>query len=487
VGFVVGLKVVGEDFFDRLDQPGDVVPNAENLLIRQTDAMVDYMSPLADGTPPLKRRLAINTPELAAAFALRNPGGFAELRDYSGKTVLVTGRAVPLTPWVVERKVDRDSALADTDRRLSIALTVIVVTILGVAAGAIALWRHGSSIRVSQLAIRYKVASELFEGLLQFVRTITDSQPSQIVFCDDTGRISFANRPFAEAWGIAVTAIKGKALADVMGPARAQPIEEINRRVLASGETESRVHTLERDGDTFVFSSQHVAIAARPRSAPGVLVVMTDITELDRARRRSETVFAELIAALVGLVDRRDPNAALQSARAAEVSAAIAMEMGLEDSMVATARRAGQLMNVGKITVPQEILTKTGPLTDSDREVLAQSLSVSAGIIENVPFPGPVADTIRQISEHWDGSGPLGLKGDEILVTARIVAVANAFVAMVSPRAYRDALAFADACEALHAQEETAFDRRPVSALINLIDNRGGAERWAHFRTPPEA
>jgi len=370
---------------------------------------------------------------------------------------------------------------------LSIALTVIVVTILGVAAGAIALWRHGSSIRVSQLAIRYKVASELFEGLLQFVRTITDSQPSQIVFCDDTGRISFANRPFAEAWGIAVTAIKGKALADVMGPARAQPIEEINRRVLASGETESRVHTLERDGDTFVFSSQHVAIAARPRSAPGVLVVMTDITELDRARRRSETVFAELIAALVGLVDRRDPNAALQSARAAEVSAAIAMEMGLEDSMVATARRAGQLMNVGKITVPQEILTKTGPLTDSDREVLAQSLSVSAGIIENVPFPGPVADTIRQISEHWDGSGPLGLKGDEILVTARIVAVANAFVAMVSPRAYRDALAFADACEALHAQEETAFDRRPVSALINLIDNRGGAERWAHFRTPPEA
>jgi HD-GYP domain-containing protein (c-di-GMP phosphodiesterase class II) len=153
--------------------------------------------------------------------------------------------------------------------------------------------------------------------------------------------------------------------------------------------------------------------------------------------------------------------------------------------MVATARRAGQLMNVGKITVPPEILTKTGPLTEADREILANSLSVSAEIIGNVPFPGPVADTIRQISEHWDGSGPLGLKGEEILVTARIVAVANAFVAMVSTRAYRDALAFDDACDALHAREEAAFDRRPVSALINIIDNRGGAERWAHFRTPP--
>lgn len=485
VGFVVGLRVVGDAFFERLRQPGDTVPTAENLLVRENEGMVDYISPLADGTAPLKRRLAANTPELAAAFAIRNPGDFAERRDYRGTVVLVTGRAVPQTPWVVERKVDRDTALGDTDRRLSIMLTVIIVTILGIAAGAIALWRHGSSIRVSRLAIRYKVASELFEGLLQFVRTITDSQPSQIVVSDGAGRITFANRPFAEAWGIAVTATKGKTLADVIGPARANPIEEINRRVLATGITESHVHTIAHDGNTLVFSTEHVPIPARPRRAPGVLVVMTDVTELDRARSRSETVFAELIAALVGLVDRRDPYAARQSARAAEVSAAIATEMGLDEAMVSTARRAGQLMNVGKITVPPEILTKTGPLTQTEREAVAHSLSVSAEIIANVPFPGPVADTIRQISEHWDGTGPLGLAGEGILVTARIVAVANAFVAMVSTRAYRDALAFDEACDALHAQEETAFDRRPVSALVNIIDNRGGAERWAHFRTPP--
>jgi PAS domain S-box-containing protein len=485
VGFVVGLRVVGDTFFERLRQPGDTVPTAENLLVRETEGMIDYISPLADGTAPLKRRLAANTPDLSAAFAIRDPGDFAERRDYRGTVVLATGRAVPQTPWVVERKVDRDTALAETDRRLSIMLTVIIVTILGIAAGAIALWRHGSSIRVSRLAIRYKVASELFEGLLQFVRTITDSQPSQIVVSDGAGRISFANRQFAEAWGIAVTATKGKTLADVIGPARANPIEEINRRVLATGAKESHVHTIERDGNALVFSSEHVPIPARPRRAPEVLVVMTDVTELDRARSRSEAVFAELIAALVGLVDRRDPYAARQSARAAEVSAAIATEMGLDEAMVATARRAGQLMNVGKITVPPEILTKTGPLTESEREALANSLNVSAEIIANVPFPGPVADTIRQIAEHWDGTGPLGLEGEAILVTARIVAVANAFVAMVSTRAYRDALGFDEACDALHAKEETAFDRRPVSALINIIDNRGGAERWAHFRTPP--
>lgn len=485
IGFVVGLKIVDERLFDRLRQPGDVVATAENLLIRGDDRHIAYLSPLADGTPPLTRKLARDTPELASVFALTSPGGFAERRDYRGNVVLVTGRAVPNTPWVVERKVDREVALGESDRRFRVALGVIFAAIAAIAAGALALWQHGSSIRVSRMAIRHKVASDLFEGLLQFVRTITDSQPSQIVTCDGAGRVTFANRRFAETWGLAVTAVKGKALADVIGPARAKPIEEINRRVLASGETETHIHAFEHDGERTLWATEHVAVAAGPRREAGVLVVMSDITELDRAQQRSATVLAELVAALVALVDRRDPHAALQSARTAEVSAAIAGELGLDDVGVETARLAGQLMNVGKIVVPPEVLTKTGPLTSEERQILSQSLAVSAGIIEKVPFPGPVAETIRQIAEHWDGSGPLGLRGEQILVTARIVAVANAFVAMVSTRAYRDALGFDQACDALRQGESTAFDRRPVSALIHIIDNREGGARWAHFRTPP--
>lgn len=484
LGFVVGLKVAGADFFDRLRQPGDVEPTAENLLVRESAGQIDYLSPLADGTPALKRRLAVDTPDLAAAFAVRNPGGFATLRDYRGREVLATGRVVPQTPWTVVRKIDREAALAASDRRLTVTYAVILAVIVAAMAGAIALWRHGSSIRVSRLAIRHKLASEMFEGLLQFVRTITDSQPAQIVCSDAEGRITFANRPFADAWGIAVTATKGKPLADVIGPATAKPIEEANRRVLATGEPESQIVAVERDGRPLMWSIQHVAVAAAPHRPPSALAVISDVTELGAARRRSEETLAQLVAALVALVDRRDPYSARQSARTAAVSAEIAAEMGLSEAEIATARQAGQLMNVGKIIVPRETLVRSGPLSAEERETLSHAFAESAAIVADVPFGGPVAETIRQIGEHWDGSGPLGLAGEGILVTARVVAVANAFVAMVSPRAYRGALAFDDACSALREHQDKAFDRRPVSALIHILENRGGVERWAHFREP---
>lgn len=484
LGFAIGLKVVEEDFFDRLRQPGDTEPTAENLLVRETAGQIEYLSPLADGTPALKRRLAVDTPELAAAFAVRTPGGFGEWRDYRGTRVLATGRAVPQTPWTVLRKVDRDAALEASDRRLTVTYVVILALIAAVTAGAMALWRHGSSIRVSRLAIRHKLASDMFEGLLQFVRTITDSQPAQIVVSDAEGRITFANKPFADTWGIAVTATKGKPLADVMGPANARPIEAANRRVLVSGEPESQIVASEREGRALLWSIQHVPVAAAPRRPASALAVISDVTELDAARKRSEETLARLVAALVGLVDRRDPFSALQSARTAEVSAAIAAEMNLSEDEIATARQAGQLMNVGKIIVPRETLTRSGPLSDAERATLSHAFAESAAIVADIPFGGPVAETIRQIGERWDGGGPLGLAGEGILVTARVVAVANAFVAMVSPRAYRGALTFDDACRALVEHQEKAFDRHPVSALIHILDNRGGAARWAHFRDP---
>lgn len=484
LGFVLGLKVVEDDFFDRLRQPGDTEPTAENLLVREVSGQIEYLSPLADGTPPLKRRLAVDTPELAAAFAVRSPGGFAIKRDYRGAEVLATGRAVPQTPWTVVRKVDRDAALVASDRRLTVTFVVILATIAAVMAGAIALWRHGSSIRVSRLAIRHKLSSEMFEGLLQFVRTITDSQPGQIVCCDADNRITFANKPFAEAWGIGVVSTKGKLLADVMGPASAKPLETANRRVLASGEQEHQIVATVRDGAPLLWSVQHVPVAAAPRRPASVLAVISDVTELDAAQRRSEETLARLVASLVGLVDRRDPFSARQSARTAEVSAEIATEMGLSTVEIATARQAGQLMNVGKIIVPRETLMRSGPLSDEERETLSHAFAESAVIVADIPFGGPVAETIRQIGERWDGTGPLGLAGERILATARVVAVANAFVAMVSPRAYRGALAFDDACRALLEHQDKAFDRRPVSALIHILDNRGGVERWAHFRQP---
>ena len=104
------------------------------------------------------------------------------------------------------------------------------------------------------------------------------------------------------------------------------------------------------------------------------------------------------------------------------------------------------------------------------------------------PYPWAAGvDTIRQVQEKWDGSGPRGVTGDDLLMSASIVAVANAFVGMASARPHRAGMDFERACGILIGLGGKEFNRKPVAALVNYIENRGGRERWAHFSVPPKA
>jgi HD-GYP domain-containing protein (c-di-GMP phosphodiesterase class II) len=113
--------------------------------------------------------------------------------------------------------------------------------------------------------------------------------------------------------------------------------------------------------------------------------------------------------------------------------------------------------------------------------LIAAIHGVSADLLRDVPFDLPVVETIRHLPEWWDGSGPLGLRGERIPRTARVLAVANAFVAMISGRAYRRAMTFDDAADILLEQAGSKFDRAVVVALINYVENRGGGAKWSDF------
>jgi HD-GYP domain-containing protein (c-di-GMP phosphodiesterase class II) len=221
---------------------------------------------------------------------------------------------------------------------------------------------------------------------------------------------------------------------------------------------------------------------------PSVLVVERDITEAVTERERRTRTLSQVVRTLVGVVDRRDPYAAGHSVKVAAIARAIAVEMDLSEREAETAEIAGNLLNFGKIFVAPDLLTKTGALTDDDRRQLRESLQTSAEVLAGIDFDGPVVETLRQAQAHWDGSGvPAGLAAERILVTARIVAVANAFVGMVSRRAYREAIDIDTAIELLLDQVGKTFDRRVVAALINFLDNHGGRAQWAELAQPGAA
>ena len=401
------------------------------------------------------------------------------------------------------RKISRAEALEATETRLTTMLTVFILIIIAVAVTIVLVWRHGASLRAQQAAEKFRIAAERFENIGKFMRVVTNSQPTRVAAVDGETHYTFANKPAADEGGLSTDDILGKSLASVMGPVKAQAFAKINRSVMSNfadndnvdDARESHILSFEGEGtgedpedDVQVIKSDHIPLRGDRDHPPGVLMILDDITELTRERRRSENMLRKLIDTLVTVVDRRDPFSANHSIRVAEVSRTIAEEMDVPQLDAKTVDIAGSLMNLGKIFGPPDLLAKAEPLTDTERKTLATTYRVSAELLRDVPFEGPVVQTIEQMGENWDGSGPLALKEEDILPTARILAVANAFLGMISVRAYREAMTFQEVSDALLQQSGTRFDRKPVSALINIIENRDGSERWAHFReVPPEA
>jgi PAS domain S-box-containing protein len=486
IGWVIGIKEVSKELYPLLAQPGEANETAEAILVRARGAVIEYLSPLGDGTPALGRALGGDTPELAAAFAIGAPGGFAIKRDYRDVEVLATSRSFAAVPWTLVSKIDRSEALAGADDRLARLLGILLLIIVLIAALIVAAWRHGTSRRAGEAARRYEDMARRYAAQSDFLRLVTDSQPNAIFITDEAGNYRFANLGAARPTGIESEDMVGKSMASVIGPAAARHYLELNRQALENDDTVTAVHNIDGDRDIRVLHSEHTPISGNGAGSPGVLVVESDITVAVTERARSERILSQLIETLVKVVDRRDPYAADHSARVAVVARAIAREMELDDVTAQTAEIAGRLTNLGKILVPTEVLTKSSRLSDEEIQQVRDSILASADLLEGIEFEGPVVETLRQLQERWDGLGkPGGLKGEEILITARIVAVANAFVAIVSPRAYRSGVGFDEAVEMLLSQVGTIFSRGVVAALINYLDNRQGRDEWSGFAEVP--
>jgi len=480
IGKLVGIKPVGGDLFALLHHPGVTERTLEALLIRKDGDNAVYLSPVKD-SKPLATHFALNTPELDAAFALQSPGSFAVKRDRQSHSVLMTSRAIPKSPWILLLHIDRDQALAESDSWRSNMVFTLLFALLAFIASIIAAWWYGTSRRALMLSVQtgrlaaHSVAQE------KLLRLVTDNQPEPIFITDSEQKVRFANEKAARLFNIAAEDVTGKELSALMGAPVAKEYVEANKSALLFQKSFARTHRLGEESFARIIRSEHIPLGhipidSLPFPSPGVLVVEQDVTEIVNEREKRVRILRQLIDTLVRMVDARDPYAANHSAGVALVARAVAQGLGLERVLVETAETAGNLMNIGKIIVPSEILTKRATLAKDEMQVIRDSLQRSAVVLQGIDFDGPVSETLRQAPERFDGTGPLAMKGEHILVTARIIAVANSFIGMISPRSYRAAISIEQATTTLLQNIDTQFDRRIVVALINFIENKQGRE-----------
>jgi PAS domain S-box-containing protein len=206
-----------------------------------------------------------------------------------------------------------------------------------------------------------------------------------------------------------------------------------------------------------------------------------DITERKRAEEKLQQSLENLrksfgvtIQVLVTAVEMRDPYTAGHQVRSADIARAIAIEMGLDQEKIEGIRLAGSIHDIGKLSIPAEILSKPSKLTNIEFSLIKGHSQSGYEMLKNVESPWPLADIVYQHHERMDGSGyPRNLKGDEIILEARIMAVADVVEAMASHRPYRSALGIEIALEEIEKNKGILYDNDVADACLRLFRKKG--------------
>jgi len=228
------------------------------------------------------------------------------------------------------------------------------------------------------------------------------------------------------------------------------------------------INAQHRDGHTFPVELSIVPI--QTNGAKRFNAFIRDISARQKARKALKASLVGTIVAISRAVEARDPYTAGHQQRVARLARCIAQEMDMDSERIDGLRMGATIHDIGKIYLPAEILSKPSKLTETEFKLIKTHCQVGYDILKDIEFPWPVANIAYQHHERLDGTGyPQGLKGDEICLEARIVAVADVIEAISSHRPYRPALGIDVALEEIETHRGEWYEPAAVDACLKLI------------------
>lgn len=208
--------------------------------------------------------------------------------------------------------------------------------------------------------------------------------------------------------------------------------------------------------------------------------LFNDITECQQNKRQMLKNMEDYHRSLEGvilsmgvLIHKRDNYTANHQIRVSRLSVAIAQEMGLDKEKIKGLKLAADIHDIGKVTIPSEILVKPGPLNDLEVEILKTHSEMGYEIIKNISFPWPLADIVKQHHEKINGGGyPDGVLGKDILIEAKIICVADVVDSIASNRPYRPAKGIDRALAEISDNMGILYDRDVCGACLKIFENK---------------
>ena len=202
----------------------------------------------------------------------------------------------------------------------------------------------------------------------------------------------------------------------------------------------------------------------------GICGYARDISERKVAVEKTRMALEGAIQAIMSIVEQRDPYTSGHQSRVSELSVAIAQKIGLQADQTEGLRLAAMMHDVGKASLPAELLSKPSQLTEAEKRIIRAHPMLGANILSQIPFPWNLARFVAEHHEKLDGSGyPKGLKGDAISLEARIIGVADLVESISSHRPYRPAKSLDEALVDLRKQSGIQYDPLVIRALLELV------------------
>jgi PAS domain S-box-containing protein/putative nucleotidyltransferase with HDIG domain len=323
-----------------------------------------------------------------------------------------------------------------------------------------------------------KRSEELLKASEEKYRLLMENSPNPILVITPDRSIRYVNPAFLELTGFLLSEINGCKQPYPFWPKDLQ--QQYIHDCMDSSITKVEGKFQKKNGETFF-----VMISTKPVIENGrvkfQVVNWIDITERKQAEENAKHSAEKLIQAMqdtlqamVMVVEIRDPYTAGHQRRVAQVACAIAEEMGLSQDQITGLRLAGLIHDIGKIRVPAEILSNPGQLTEAETTIIKMHPGVGHDILKGLNLPWPISEIVYQHHERINGSGyPRGLVDKDIILEARVLAVADVVEAISSHRPYRPALGIDKALDEIFQNSGNLYDVNVADALMRLVNQKG--------------
>jgi len=330
------------------------------------------------------------------------------------------------------------------------------------------------TLREWQQMTKYKQAEEALQQQHKRARKIIETARDAFVGMDVDGIITDWNPQAEKIFGWSRKEALGRLMSKTIIPETYREAHTNGlKHYLATGEglllnKHVEVTAQHRNGHTLPIELSIVSM--RLDGTLTFNAFIRDISARQKAQKALKASLIDTVVAIFKAVEAHDPYTAGHQQRVAQLARCIAREMGLDADRIDGLMMGATIHDIGKIPLPAEMFSKPTELTEKEKKLVQTHCQVGYDILKDVKFPWPVADIAFQHHERLDGTGyPQGLKGEEICLEARIVAVADVVEAMSSHRSYRSSLGVDVALEEIVAHRGEWYEPAAVDACLQLI------------------